>query len=211
MSVQAPRLPETLQDLQVPLQAVSQQVPSTQRPLLQVADEVQAWPLASLQAPLPSQTFVPVQGLAAMGSGFPAGMWVQLPRLAERAQDLQVSVQSEAQQTLSTQNPVAQSPARVQAWPVAFLQAPAPSQALVPVQGVVALVSCCPTGMLAHVPWKPDTAQDWQTPVQEILQQKVSAQKPVAHSVDPEQAWPLAFLQTPLPSQAWVPAQAPVG
>jgi hypothetical protein len=44
--VQVPIDPATLHALQVPVQAVLQQIPSTQKPLVQSLGQAQAWPVA---------------------------------------------------------------------------------------------------------------------------------------------------------------------
>lgn len=102
---------------------------------------MQACPLDFLQAPLPSHAPVPEQGVVALRSGAPERTLVQMPRLVDSAHDLHVSRQADLQQIPSAQDPEAHSLALAQACPMVFLQTPLPSQALLPVQGLVALVS----------------------------------------------------------------------
>lgn len=109
MFVQVPMLPEIEQDLQVSMQGVLQQVPSTQWSVEQVAPEQIMW-----QAPLPSQALVPVHVAVALLSGCIAEMFVQTPRLPGTAHDLQVWLQVESQQYPSTQRPLTHSAADVQ-------------------------------------------------------------------------------------------------
>jgi hypothetical protein len=72
---QLPRLPATAHDWQVPVQALMQQMPSTQNPDPQVAAVVQVCPLGDLfmpQVPEPVQYCVaPSQGVVALWSGSP--------------------------------------------------------------------------------------------------------------------------------------------
>ena len=72
--------------------------------------------------------------------------------------------------------PVAHSPPPLQACPLAFLQVPAPSQALAPLQVLAGNVSDLPGGIGEQVPCWPATPQDMQLAVQLELQQYPSTQ-----------------------------------
>jgi len=72
-------------------------------------------------------------------------------------------------------------------------QAPAPLQAW---QLGHSFPGSSPLGCGEQVPSLPETLQAWQVPVQVLLQQKPSTQSPLAHSMAPLQASPLAFLST---------------
>ena len=50
-----------------------------------------------------------------------------------------------------------------------------------------------PAGTMPQVPCCPGSAQDWQVPVQAVLQQKPPAQNPLLH-------WSLRVQATPLPA-----------
>jgi hypothetical protein len=52
-------------------------------------------------------------------------------------------------------------------------------------------------------------AHERQSPVQELSQQKPSAQKPEAHALALSHFWPLLLLQLPEPSHAWPFEQLP--
>ena len=81
--------------------------------------------------PLPSQVpSVPqvaaVASVQELSRSVPAGMLVQVPRVAVSAHEAQVPEQVEAQQTPCWQRPEAQVPAAVQLWPSgASVQVPA--------------------------------------------------------------------------------------
>ena len=104
------------------------------------------------------------------------------------------------QQWPSTQLFEAQSPAAVQACPLLFLQAPAASQVLVPLQ-----VSSSELATVTHVP--PAPVQAWQVPQLGVPQQWPSTQLFEAQSPATVQACPLLFLQAPAASQVLVPLQ----
>lgn len=88
---------------QPPEQAVSQQNPSTQKPLTHSAPDAQAWPFKSLHWPVASQAFGAAQ---VSGSEAPVTVW-QLP--VAFAHDWQVPVQPVEQQVLSLQIALAHS------------------------------------------------------------------------------------------------------
>ena len=81
---------------------------------------------------VPSRPHVATSDLghvAAEGGGLPAGTKLQTPGAPGMLQALHASVQAVSQQTPSTQNPLAQSPAHPQAWPFGFLSPASPVQA----------------------------------------------------------------------------------
>ena len=88
-----------------------------------------------------------------------------------------------------------------------FLQAPLPSQASVPVHGLVALVSCCPDEMKTQNPGLLLSPHERQAALQSLLQQNPSEQVPLRHWLDEVQTEAVLLLQLPFPSQAWVPTQ----
>jgi hypothetical protein len=110
--------------------------------------------------------------------------------------------------------PLAQA-APTQTVPLAYRrQAPAPLQ-LPSFMHVAAPASVhwfsgsWPAGTAVQVPAVPDSAHDWQVPVQAVAQQTPCWQKALAHSVAPAQAVPFAFLvQTP-PMQTLGLTQSP--
>src|SRR5580700_11970083 len=79
---------------------------------------------------------------------------------------------------------------------------------MVPMHG--GLVSCPPAGMGWQVPTSLGTLQDWQAPLQALLQQTSSAQKPVAHSALDPHPWPLAVRQFPMPSHTLTTPPSPL-
>ena len=95
--------------MQVPLHALSQQTPSTQKPEAQVPAALQAWPFLLLQLPLPSQA-CPLEQLPA--TSVPALANTQVPSDPATLHDLHGPVQlADSQQTPSTQLPEAQEAA----------------------------------------------------------------------------------------------------
>lgn len=91
--------------------------------------------------------------------------------------------------------PLAQSAALLQLWPFFSLQLPPPSQtSLLPHTGIL---SVCPSGMFEHIPAEPLMLQDLQSPSHTSLQQTVSTQLPLSHSLALPQVVPLHFLHEP--------------
>jgi len=80
------------------------------------------------------------------------------------------------QQWPSTQLPLTQSPAALQAWPETFLHAPVASQLLAPLQ-----LSSVPDFTAAQMPGLAPRLQAWQLPMQAVSQQTPSTQLPVVH------------------------------
>ena len=111
-------------------------------------------------------------------------------------------MQSVVQQVPSTQKPDAHCVPAVQLCPLFSLQLPAPSQALLPVQGLAEFESCWSTPMfVVHCPFT--FAQDLQVCVQASIQHVPSTQLPLAHC--PPFMQPVApslGLQLPAPSHA---------
>ena len=93
---------EFAHDLQVAVQAFSQQVLSTQKPDEHSVPRAQPWPLRLRQLPLPSQVEVPVHtGLELRSSTYLPRVTEQLPLAL--AHDRHCVVQALSQQVLSTQ------------------------------------------------------------------------------------------------------------
>ncbi len=63
MEVQVPTVPDRLQELQVPAQALLQQTPCAQNPELHMAADVHGWPIASLPQLVPVQLAGEVQSV----------------------------------------------------------------------------------------------------------------------------------------------------
>jgi hypothetical protein len=102
-ALQVPTDPATSQAIALPVQAVSQQTPSTQNPL--------AHSLGCLQ-------------VAPFGCGVEAAADVHVPREPVAVQVMELSVQAVLQQTPSTQNPLKHSAAAVQEAPSGAEQMP---------------------------------------------------------------------------------------
>lgn len=186
-----------------PVQALSQQIPSTQFPLRHSTPPLQALPSAFL----PMQ-FPPMQMLPGVQSLFPVH-WPfcrQAVPAALHMNGAQLLVAAAEQVPLPVQVPaeVSVEPLQLCARHMAvipcFRQAPAPSQ--VPsfphVAGAAAaqplLGSAAPAGTLVHVPCEPTTAQLLQPSVQALLQQKPSTQLPLVHSLAAVQAAPFPLV-----------------
>src|SRR5436305_694561 len=107
MLVHEPTLPVTLHDWHELQLALSQQTPSTQKPLTHSLPAMQVSPARSLQLPEPSQACVPPmsQVLGGVLSGRPNGMLAQVPGLVMTLHDWQVE-QTALQHRLSTQWPL---------------------------------------------------------------------------------------------------------
>jgi hypothetical protein len=150
--VQVPTLPLTSQAMQLAMQAVSQQAPSTQLPETQSSGPPgHPWPFSFLQAPLPSQALGEAQ--AGEGSWPNCGTFVQVPTVPARLHAMQTSAHAVLQHTVSTQWPEAQSPVPPgHPWPLAALQWPAPSHAFGATQALAGQVSAAATGRFPHVP-----------------------------------------------------------
>ena len=146
-------------------------------------------PLAQPITPLPhaapsgaSQTWLALQ---TSGAGQP--LWgAELPTATLPHVPVEhcwhVPEQAVSQQWPSAEQvPWSQSLADAQVAPGVPLQLPDPSHTSLPLQVFVALLSCEPAGIGQHSPIQPGTLHAIQVPVQPLLQQTPSVQKPVAH------------------------------
>ena len=235
--MQVPALPGRLQAWHVPPQALPQQTPSTHWPEAHSAAEAQPSPLArrgvqvpalqkavSLQSALsahPDRQLAPVplhQVAPHSEVGSLAAAWgEQVPSFPARLQASQVPAQPPLQQTPSTHEAVAHSPAAVQASPAALraLHAPAAqyspglhwlSRVQVTVQPALAqyvpphsFSGSVPGSQAVQVPTEPRTAHEAHLPVQAVSQQTPSTHWPVAHSLAAAQATPRARFTAQLP------------
>jgi hypothetical protein len=107
--------PPPVQAWHVPQEALPQQCPSTQFPLVQSDATVQVSPLVFLQVPVASHEDFPLQVSSTADFTCP-----QVPALPVRLQAWQLPVQAVLQQYPSAQNPLAQSPAAEQVCPFVF-------------------------------------------------------------------------------------------
>jgi len=135
--------------------------------LTQSPPAAQVWPLSFLQAPAPSQEFVPEQ----VPSSVPNATFEQVPSLPVTLHDRQAVVHEPLQQYPSTQFPPRQSPLTEQVCPFVFLQPPLPSQRLPPVQAGVPLLSAWLAGVFTHFPRLLITLQDLHWPPHAFSQQ----------------------------------------
>jgi hypothetical protein len=189
------------QVLHVPVHALLQQKPSTQKVLRQVpvpeSVAVHAWPLVDLQWPEPSHAWVvPAHELPFE----PEATGEHVPRWPDRLQAWQVPhVVAVLQQTPSTQFPLRQEVPAEQLCPRVDRQLPLPSHAWVepahPLPFVLAATS-------VQVPWWPEMLQAWQVghAEPEEPQQKPSTQWVLWHWSSAVHAVPLVSVgvQTPL-------------
>jgi hypothetical protein len=117
----------------------------SQRPASITVEPAQVCPLQALpgeysrHAPLPLQApsvaqLVPPLSVHWFSGSEPAGMAVQVPRVAASAHDMQVPVQRLAQHTPCWHKPEAQSPLAVQSTPARRLPHVVPLQTLAPLQ-----------------------------------------------------------------------------
>jgi hypothetical protein len=198
---QTPTALGTLQDLQVPLQAMSQHTPSKHWPLMHWLPAVHVLPSLSLHAPVESQAFMPEQTFVGFESS-PAVMFVHVPTLPMALHVRQAAVHAVAQQTPSMQKPLVHSADIAHIWPSSFLHVPRPSHEFVPIQPGK---SSFALGTFVHVPTLPATLQALHVPAHVALQQTPSTQKPLKQSPAAPQTAPLIFLQAPAPLQTVPP------
>lgn len=111
--LQIPLLADCVHEKHAPVQDVSQQRPSTQRPEAHAVPEEQVVPFAARHAPAAEQALVPSH---VPGSG-PAGTTEQDPRLPGAAHVRHVPAHAPSQQTSSAQNPDVHSLGRRQPAP----------------------------------------------------------------------------------------------
>jgi hypothetical protein len=107
--------PPPVQAWHAPQEAVPQQCPSTQDPLVQSAATVHTCPFAFLQAPVASHDCMPLH-LSSMAD-FTAP---QVPGLPVRLQAMHAVLHAVLQQYPSTQEPLVHSPTAMQVWPLSF-------------------------------------------------------------------------------------------
>jgi hypothetical protein len=200
-----PDKPATLHALQVSAQAVSQQYPSTQKPLAHCPPFMHVTPLSMLHVPAPLHApfahSLSGSNPVAIGPHTPSMPCPSPLSATEHASH--APVHSVSQHTPSTQKPVKQSSFAVQAFPLSILQTLAPSQApsLHSSSGSV-LITIGP-----HVPSTPPSplsaaVHASQLAVHSVSQQIPSTQKPVKQSWLAVQGFPPSILQTPAPSHA---------
>jgi len=202
---QVPTDPVTLHELQFELHAVSQQTPSTQKPLPHCPLLAHVWPPISRHVP-PKQAELTVQ----VPSVAPLGTVWHVPTDPATLHELQFVLHEVSQHTPSTQLPLPHWPALEQIWPLVSMQLP-PKQADVPVQ----VPSAAPLGTVWQIPMDPDRLQELQFVLHVVSQHTPSTQFPLPHWPPPVQIWPLISLQLPpkqaeLPEQV-VPSLAPLG
>lgn len=194
---------------QFDVQAELQQTPSAQNMLRHCELSEQPAPISSLQAPEPlHEPFV-----HSFCGSEPALILPQVPSeplpLSDAEQAWQGDKQELLQQTPSAQNPLKQSAATPQAWPLSFLQTPAPSHDCAGPEQVT--VSSWLMATKEQTPAAPARLHDLHVSVQAVLQQTVSTQWALKQSAFPTQALPSFVLQTPAASQDLVPLQILAG
>ncbi len=199
-----PTLLGTLHDRQVPVQAVPQQTPCSQKLELHSGPPPHAAPIGFFpQLPLR-------QLLGAMQSASPLQMVRQRPSAAQLngAQDwpgveTQVPLPSQRNADVSVET---EHPISLQTVPAGNLsQAPVPSH--IPVEPQVDAASTghssrgsVPSWALTQVPTVPWPAHVAQTPVQALLQQTPSTQKLLAHSADIAHEVPIGLPGASMPT-----------
>jgi hypothetical protein len=222
-----PTLPATLHAWQVPVQAVSQQTPSTQCPLAHWLPTVQATASAARQLPAPLHTLVPVhEG----GSCWKAGVARHVPTLPAMLQAWQVPAHALLQHTPSTQLPLAHSFPAPQVTLLVFLAAHDPAEQYLPAAQSASLpqkekhapaplqvkapqpdLGSRPESTGPHVPSLlcPVSAavQAWHVPEQAALQQTPSTQRPLKHSLCWLQVAPWLSRHVPAPLHTLLPTQ----
>src|SRR5262249_28593917 len=148
-----------------------------------------------LHAPMPSQHALPLTVVHVPGHSSSGSLKALMkphtpftpPIVLAPAQDLHVALHPMSQQmpwmpalprSSSGQNPLTHSAGRLHAWPFRFLQLLKPSHAWVALQPA----TCAPAGTLVHAPTFPARSHRAHAPLQELLQQYPSWQKPLRHS-----------------------------
>jgi hypothetical protein len=196
--VQRPRELGNPQKTQVPVQAVSQQKPSTQKPVRHSLAAPQLWPFcflpqepsrhrlpavqSALLAQLPLQVFC-AQTKGAQATGLPS---TQVPAPSHTL--MGISLPPEQLAGLHS------VPAAYLAQPPCPLQVPDMPQ---PARGSTRQTPCgsgLPAGAGLHSPILPTCLQLKQAPVQGTLQHTPSAHEPEAHSLASPQTAPSGFL-----------------
>jgi hypothetical protein len=119
-----PRLPATLHALHVSVQSLVQHTPSTHLPDRHSFAPVHVCPAIFLHPPVPSHALSVTHAPTGVLSLRPAVTFPHVPV----AHVLHAAVHASLQHVPSMQNPLAQSVAAAQVWPIAARHAPAPSQ-----------------------------------------------------------------------------------
>jgi hypothetical protein len=202
--VHVPTLPGTLHDRQVPVQAVPQQTPCSQKPELHSGPPPHAAPIGFLpQLPLR-------QLLGAMQSASLVQIVRQRPSLAQLNGVHDWPGVGEQAPIPSQRNAdVSVNPAQAISWqtvPAGYLShAPVPSH--IPVEPQVDVASTghwsrgsVPSWAVTQVPTVPWPAHVRHTPAHAAVQQTPSAQKPLAHSPASEQGMPIDLPGASMPA-----------
>jgi hypothetical protein len=195
--LQAPSEPATAQDLQVPVQAVAQQIPCWQKPDRHSEPAAQVVLVGFLpQAPF-TQTLGATQSVSAVHPTLQA-----LVSQTYAPHDCGV-VGWQVPVPLQVRAGVYVAPVQLagaQAVPLAYRrQAPPPSQRPSVPQLIAPLSAHWPSGSSpaatsVQVPAEPASAHERQAPMHPDRQQTPCSQKPLAHSVVDAQAVPFVFL-----------------
>jgi len=202
--VQVPAEPLMLQASHCPLQAESQQFPSTHWPLRHSFSAAHGLPLPCFAWHTPAEQNWPVAHWASEAQ-FPrhcVAAQAYTPQLwFRRMGQLPVPVQLAAR----TAVPLVQLAVRHRVSPLGYAQARASVPLQVPPHIVPSELQArrVPWGAPltgAQVPTKPATSQAWHCPLQAALQQRPSMQNPLPHWFSAVQVFPFVLLgmQTPL-------------
>ena len=207
--VQVPCMPGIAQDLQMPVQALLQQTPSTQLPLEQSAPLPHLPPFSRLPQEPALQTVPPAH-------------WVSLPQVPRQLLPLQPLKGAQLRVPDAGQVPLLHLAAIVptllaashlaprQVVLLSYLaQAPLPSHLPLVPQVLAAWTgqpeSATPAAVGTHLPRVAGFEQLWQAPVQALSQQTPSTQKALSHSEFMVQVWPGPNLPQ-LPARQVLPA-----
>jgi hypothetical protein len=204
-----PVLP-VLHPMQLPVHAVLQQTPSTQKPLMQPVVTVHTDPSGAAHPPAPLQTPAPWHSLSGSNPKptSPQTPFAPLPffwALHARHEP----VHDVSQQNPSTQNPLWQLAFAAHAAPLGLTQVPLPLQTAVPAHSLSGSV---PPEMFPQVPSDPvpffAALHAWQRPVHEVSQHTPSRHEPLWHSVLLTHAVPMGLMQAPTPLHVPVPGHS---
>ena len=194
--VQAPALPESAHEAQVPGQAVAQHTSCAQMPVLHSTSLAQTAPMGTF----PQLPFMQVLGARQSASVAQVVLhWPEAPQTNGAQGWLCAAAHTPCpSQRCANVSVEPAQPALWQMTPAEYLsQAPVPSQTpLVPQVATPwssqLLRGSVPTSAGMHVPTFPAPAQVRQTPSHVSLQQTPSAQNPEAHWLPPEHADPIS-------------------
>jgi len=209
--VQVPSVPASAHDLQVAVQAVAQQIPWAQMLFAQSLFAVQVAPLGRFVHTPVEQMFGDTQSVSA------PQVVLQAPVPHVYGSHIEVVAVWQVPVPLQVRADVSVEPVQVaetQVVPAAYSrQAPIPSH--VPSRAHVPDPSSghwasgsWPLGTLVHVPGVPESAHDWQRPVQVVWQQTPCAQWAELHSVSPPQVAPIGLRPQLPPLQVLGDAQS---